>query len=404
MATLTTKRKFTIVDLVRYKPMRPDLVVPATRIDMEIEVETKGLIKASPVPTAAMERLENAARAALDKYEKTITEVIKPFDETLTKYLIVEDLPEVQKMLAKVPDLNMSVKNALATAKAAAEEAVKERLAVEAKADTNLKESKFKLAYHAVVGIITVSGNIAKLVGSGGLDLKSYVNIGKTLVTNSMDLYNFFKGEEKKREDLEKATKAYLELRTNGLQLEIEKVGVAKDGFEFTSPIKSFKKLFEAVKGAGENLLKGRTALQVVEEVKNNLVAQVKAKLNDMEKSRVNYRDHVTKTRHKVDACSKEADKLMQLMKTATTLKIGVAFGAQYMQQKQRVTVLALKLDDREKVLQEFEGLMKDFGLTVDDTPFIEKLKRLDPASLKDVMEGVKMFADEVKEFVEALV
>ncbi len=67
-----TTHKFYVVDLIRKKPNLKYLVIPTYRVDVQIDVTTKGLLSASEVPSAAMKRLEEAARWTLDEYESVI--------------------------------------------------------------------------------------------------------------------------------------------------------------------------------------------------------------------------------------------------------------------------------------------------------------------------------------------
>jgi hypothetical protein len=398
--TKVTTRKFTIIDLVRYKPSNPDIIVDPTRIDITIDVTTKGILSASTVPSAALDRLEKAARDALDVYETTITDEIKRFEKKFENLKKVGDLEEIEKQL---PTLNHAIKNALASAEGAALAAVEKRLVKEAKDDSNLKEAQVKLAFKVVVGLISVSKNIATLVASAGADIKAYIDIAKTVYKVGKELYDYNKGEAKLREALEKALKAYLKLRATRMSQGVEKLLGATDGFDFTSPKKSFVLFVSRVKDAGETVLKGRTASEVATDLRKFVVASVKADMNKMEDCRVAYREHVTKTRHKVDDTSAQADKLMKAMKSGTSLKDGVAIGAKYMSIKRSVTAMAGKLEDREKVLLDFEGIMMDMGLEVDDTPFLQKLKQLDPTSIADLCTAVQDFAGEIKDLIEAV-
>ena len=399
--TKVTTCKFTIIDLVRYKSTNKDIVIPPTRIDMTIDVTTKGILSASSVPSAAMDRLETAARDALDVYETTITNEIKKFETRFEALKKAGQLDDIEKEL---PTLNHAIKNALVTAGGAANAAVEKRLTKEIKDDANLKEAQIKLGFKIVVGVVSVSKNIASLVATMGADVKAYIDIAKTVYTVGKDLYEYNKGEAKLRDQLEKALKAYLKLRATRMSQGVEKLLGATAGFDFTSPKKSFETFLTKVKDAGETVLKGRTAAEVAGDFKKFVVASVKAEINDMEKSRVAYREHVTKTRHKVDGISVEADKLMKAMKAGSSLKEGVAIGAKYMGIKRSVTAMAKKLEDRESVLTEFEGIMKDMGLEVDDTTFMEKLKKLDATSIMELCNAVVEIAGEIQGLVEAVV
>jgi len=399
--TKVTSRTFKIVNLIRYKSSNPDIIIPPTLIDMTIDVTTKGILSASTVPTSALDRLEKAAREALDVYETTVTDEIKRFEKKFDELKKAGNLAAVEKEL---PTLNHAIKNALASAEGAATVAVEKRLAKEAKDDSNLKEAQVKLGFKIAVGVISVAKNVAILVGTMGADVTAYLAIAKTIALVSKDCYDYAKGEAKLREQLEKALKAYTKLRATRMQQGVEKLIGSTSGFDFTSPVKSFQTFLTKVKEAGETVLKGRTAAEVAGDFKKFVVASVKTQIDDMEKSRTAYREHTTKTRHKVDGTSAQADKLMKAMKSGSTLKTGVEIGAKYMVIKRNVTAMAKRLEEREAILADFETAMRGMGLEVDDTTFMEKLKALDVTSVGELCSAIYDVAGEIQELVEAVV
>lgn len=402
--TKVTTRKFYIVDLVRYKPTTKYLQIDPTRVDIQIDVTTKGLLSASEVPSAAMDRLEKAARDALDGYEKTIGSEVARLETKIQGMIDTGDPEEVAAAEKLIQGVNASVKNALASAEGAALKAVDNRLKTEIQGDKNLKEAQVKLGFKIVVGAISVTTNVAALVASHGGDVHAYYSIAKTCYEVGKEIYDYNKGEVKLRKELDEAIKAFIDLRGNSLMQAAARQMVDTSGLSISKPIDAMKEIVGRVQKAGAEALKGRDAKSVLVEVMDFTVKAIKSQMADLEKARMAYRNHIVKTRKKVDSLSVDADKLVKAMKAATTFKDGIKIGAKAMQVKIQVTAMARKLDDREKYLDEMQDLMKGNGLTIDDRTALQKIKELDIATI--LSEG-KMLMDaamEVKNLIEAFV
>ena len=402
--TKVTTRKFYVVDLVRYKPKTKYLVIDPTRVDIQIDVTTKGILSASDVPTSAMDRLEKAAREALDGYEKTIGSEVERLEIKIQTMIDSGDPKEMDAATKLIQGVNVSIKNALASAEGAAKKAVEDRLKAEIQGDKNLKEAQVKLGFKIAVGVVGVSTQIAALVASHGADIHAYYSIAKTVYEVGKEIYEYNKGEVKLRQDLDVAIKAFISLRGNTLMQAAARQMVDTSGLTITKPVEALKEIVGRVQKAGAEALKGRDAKAVLVEVMDFTVKAIKSQMADVEKARTAYRNHVVKTRQKVDTMSAGADKLMKAMKSATNLKDGVKIGAKCMAVKSGVTAMAKKLEEREAYLTEMQDLMKGNGLTIDDRTALQKIKELDVATI--LTEGKMLYdaAMEVKDLIEAFV
>ena len=402
--TKVTSRKFYVVDLVRYKPKTKYLVIDPTRVDIQIDVTTKGIISASEVPSSAMDRLEKAARDALDGYEKTIGSEVERLEIKIQTMIDSGDPKEMDAATKLIQGVNVSIKNALASAEGAAKKAVEDRLKAEIQGDKNLKEAQVKLGFKIAVGVVGVSTQIAALVASHGADIHAYYSIAKTVYEVGKEIYEYNKGEVKLRQDLDVAIKAFISLRGNTLMQAAARQMVDTSGLTITKPVEALKEIVGRVQKAGAEALKGRDAKAVLVEVMDFTVKAIKSQMADVEKARTAYRNHVVKTRQKVDTMSVAADKLMKAMKSATNLKDGVKIGAKCMAVKSGVTAMAKKLEEREAYLTDMQDLMKGNGLTIDDRTALQKIKELDVATI--LTEGKMLYdaAMEVKDLIEAFV
>ena len=402
--TKVTTRKFYVVDLVRYKPTTKYLVIDPTRVDIQIDVTTKGILSASDVPSAAMDRLEKAARAALDGYEKTIGSEVARLETKIQSMIDSGDPKQMEAAAGLIQGVNASIKNALANAEGAAKKAVDERLKAEIQGDKNLKEAQIKLGFKIVIGVVSVTTQVAALVASHGADIHAYYSIAKTVYEVGKEIYEYNKGEVKLRQELDTAIKAFISLRGNTLMQAAARQMVDTSGLTITKPVEALKEIVGRVQKAGAEALKGRDAKAVLVEVMDFTVKAIKSQMADVEKARTAYRNHVVKTRHKVDTMSVSADKLMKAMKSATNLKDGVKIGAKCMSVKSGVTAMAKKLEEREAYLTDMQDLMKGNGLTIDDRTALQKIKELDIATI--LSEGKMLYdaAMEVKDLIEAFV
>ena len=402
--TKVTTRKFYVVDLVRYKPTTKYLVIDPTRVDIQIDVTTKGILSASDVPSAAMDRLEKAARAALDGYEKTIGSEVARLETKIQSMIDSGDPKQMEAAAGLIQGVNASIKNALANAEGAAKKAVDERLKAEIQGDKNLKEAQIKLGFKIVIGVVSVTTQVAALVASHGADIHAYYSIAKTVYEVGKEIYEYNKGEVKLRQELDTAIKAFISLRGNTLMQAAARQMVDTSGLTITKPVEALKEIVGRVQKAGAEALKGRDAKAVLVEVMDFTVKAIKSQMADVEKARTAYRNHVVKTRQKVDTMSVAADKLMKAMKSATNLKDGVKIGAKCMAVKQGVTAMAKKLEEREAYLTDMQDLMKGNGLTIDDRTALQKIKELDVATI--LTEGKMLYdaAMEVKDLIEAFV
>ncbi len=402
--TKVTTHKFYVVDLIRKKPTLKYLELPTYRVDVQIDVTTKGILSASEVPSAAMKRLEVAARGALDEYESTIASEAAKLDAKVDKLIQAGGDKAVADAEKLIQGANQSIKNALASAEGAALAAVEVRLKKEAQGDSNLKEAQVRTALKWTAGAISLATSVARLVGTMGADVAAYISIAKTLATLGADVVQQIKNEEKLRKDLMDGIQAFITLRGTTLMQAAKRQMVDLSGIEVSHPLDAIKAITGKVMAAGKEVTKGRDAKTIAKDLADFVIKGIKAKQADAETARKHYREHTTKTRHKTDALSADADKLMKAMKSANNLKDGVKIGAQCMALKRSVTAMAVKLTDREKFLDDMQSLMAGNGLTIDDKTTLQKIKELDKATILAEAKEVITLANGIKGLVEALV
>jgi hypothetical protein len=401
--TKTTTHKFYVVDLVRNKPKTQFIEIPAYRVDVQIDVTTTGILSAADVPSAAMKRLEDAARVALQRYEDVIAAEAGRLDAKIVGLMATPSEKAQSEALALIQGVNQSIRNALASAQGAADKVVDERLKKEAQGDKNLKEARVRTAVKVGGAVISISTAVAKLVATMGADVSSYLAIGKTLVTMGLEINQQIKNEEKLRKDLVDGVQAYISLRGTTLKQAATRQGVDMSGVDISHPLDAIKKIALKVKAGGAEVLKGRDAQGVATEVMDFVVKGIKSKMSDAEKARILYRNHTAKTRERTDALSLKADDLMKATKASKTLKDGVKLGAQCMALKREVSGLATKLTERERFLDEMQRLMQGNGLTIDDRTTIDKLKELDKTTLASSAQEIASNIKSIYELVSAL-
>lgn len=402
--TKVTTHKFYVVDLIRKKPNLKYLVIPTYRVDVQIDVTTKGLLSASEVPSAAMKRLEEAARGALDEYESVIASEAAKLDAKVEKLITEGGEKGVAAAEKLIQGANQSIKNALASAEGAAQQAIEARLKKEARGDSNLKEARARTALKWTAGAISLATSVARLVGTMGADVAAYISIAKTLATLGADLVQQIKNEEKLRKDLMDGIQAFITLRGTTLMQAAKRQMVDTSGIEVSHPLDAIKTITGKVMAAGKEVTKGRDAKTIAKDLADFVIKGIKAKQGDAETARKHYREHTTKTRHKTDGMSTDADRLMKAMKAANNLKDGVKIGAECMALKRSVSAMAVKLTEREKFLDEMQSLMAGNGLTIDDKTTIQKIKELDKATIVAEAKEMITLANGIKGLVTALV
>lgn len=405
--TNTEHRKFSIVDLVRDKPASRFIEVPKFRVDVDIEVTTKGLLSAPKIAPALLDRLEKAARDELDRYESVISSEAAKLGKKVDDLLATPTPANQKEAEALIQGTNVSINKALASAEGAAQKAVEARLKKEAQGDKNLKEARVRTGVKWSVGVISLAGNVAKLVATMGADVTSYISITKTLYDLGSDLNQQLKNEAALRKDLYGAIQTFITLRGTAIKQAAERQNITDfSGVDVKKPKEAITKLFAKIKAAGTEVTQGKDAKAVASAVLDFVVKAIQSKLADVEKARTAYREHTTKTRHKTDKISIEAGKLQAAMKSATTLKDGVRIGAECMAVKREVTAMARKLEQREAFLAEMQELMKGNGLEIDDRTTIQKLKELDKMSIletgKEIASAIKTIQGTITEIAKA--
>ncbi len=408
--TKTTTHKFYVVDLIRNKPKSQYIEIPKYRVDVEIEVTTKGKLSAKEVPSAAMERLEKTARKTLDEYEKVITEEAIKLDKKITDLMKQPSKAAQQEAEKLIQGTNASIKNALDSAEGAAQKSIEARLKKEAQGDKNLKEARVRTGLKVGKSVIKIAGSVGKLVASAGADVSSYLTITKELVNLGKELQQQLKNEEKLRSDLQKGVEAYVAFRGDEIMRAAKKIGLTDTkGIDFKKPREAMKVVADRLAEGGEVAKKEfQDPKSGLTKLKSVVIRGVKSKLADANKARQKYREHTTKTRQKVDSMSASADKLQKAMRSAKNLKEGVKIGAQCMQVKHGVSAMASKLDDREKFLDSMQDILSEAGMDIDDRTTLDKLKELDKKTIltegKDLLKSIKTVKGAIESVASAVV
>jgi len=399
--TTTAKRTFKIVDLIRKRDRFKYIEVPKFPVEVNIEVTTTAaLTTPKPAPSSVLDRLEDAARAKLEEYEDIITEELVKIEKKIDD-LMEHPSGDAQDQAEKmVQATTATVKKALASAEAAADKAVEDRLKKEAQGDDLLTEARVKTAVKVASGAISVGANVAKLVATMGADVTSYLSIAKTLVSLGLELKQQLKGDEKLRKDLKEGVEAFLDTRTSTIVQALKRQNLTSTSGIPKNPKKAVEFIANGVMAAGQEVTKGRTAKEVASEVMDFVVKGVKGKLNDAESARVAYRNHTAKMRHNVDDVSRKADELEKAMKSAKNLTDGVKVGAECMKLKGKVRGLAGGLKDAETYLGEMQDVMTGGGLECDDSTIIQKLKALDVSTILSQGKEVADIIDDIHSFV----
>lgn len=406
--TKTSTYKFYIVDLIRNKPNTKYISIPKYRVDVNIEVTTKGIFSASDVPESVFKRLEKTAREALERYEDVIGDEAARIDKKID-LLVQKNAPAaLAEAEALAQGMNASIRNALASAEGAAQAAIAARLAKEAQGDKNLKEARARTVLKWTMGVVAITTSIAKLVATSGGDVSSYVSIAKKLHELGKDLVQHLKKDEQLREDLVKAIQGYMKLRETSIMQAAERQQLTDfSGVDFGKPKEAIRKIYDKILAAGGEVAKGRDKKAVAKDFVDFAVKNITGGKGKAETARKAYREHTTKTRHKVDDLSSKAGELQQAMKAAKTLKDGVRIGAECMQMKRRVTGMAATLDEREKFLDEMQQLMAGNGLEIDDRTTLQKLAALDKMTILsqggELYTSIKSVYDLIKEVKKAV-
>jgi hypothetical protein len=408
MAKVTvTKAQLKIVDLIRDRKLFVLLNVPQVPVVVDIEVTTTAvLIQNDPVPSAKMDRLKKAAETKLNEYEKIITDECVKFSKK------IDDLQKAGKSReaeVEIATVNHAVKNALASAKGAAEKAVEVALSKEAQGDKLLREARVKTAVTVTFAGIKLATSGARLAGSHGADVTAYISIAKTLVDLAALLNQQLKKEDQLRKDLTAGLKAYIELRKTQVMVAVKSTGLTDvsgaPGFPEVIAWAG-KMLVEKAKQLGETgkaLTKGKSASDIATDVKNLVIKGVKSQWDDAETARKAYREETTIMRQHVDKISAQADKLFQSAKNTPGLKQGAALMADCMKVKHTVTALAKELDDCVKFLGTVETDMKGMGLDCSDKTIIDKIKELDKSTILSEGAGIRGNIKAIYSLVQAI-
>ncbi len=384
--TTTVKGKVDIVDLIRDRKLFPLLNVPAVRVVVEFEVTTTGLLTTpAPAPSAKVKRMQDAAQDKLEEYEKIITQECAKFNKKIEELLDEGNLKEALSVAATV---NTLVKNALASAEGAAQKAVEGAKKKESQGDKLLTEARVKTGVKVTFAGVSLATQAAKLAATSGADVTAYFSIAKTLVQLGLELKQQLKDEPKLRQDLRDGLDAYIALRTTKVMEAARANGLAN-----TSNLPGFPQVFtfvaDAVVKTGSQVTKGKDKGQIAKDIFDFTCKGVANQFKDVETARQMYRNHSTKMRHKVDDVSTQADKLFAAMKKAPNLKEGVKIGAECMQVKGKVRVLAGALDQAVEFLEAMAVAMQGLGLKCDDRTIIEKLKALDTSTIFSEGSGI---------------
>lgn len=411
--TNTVKHKFGVVDLVRKKPKLQFIELPKYKVDVVFEVTTTGkLKKPDPCPSTALKRLEAAGMKELERYEKVITDEAVKLDakvgEILKKTPGAKGQTEAEKL---IQGTNQSIKNAMASAEAAAQVAIQKRLKEEANKDKLLVEARAKTTLKVTMGVIKIGTAVTRLVASSGGDVLAYKTIAKQMYNLGKEIQQQRKGEEKLRKDLESAIQKYITLRGTTIMQAAKRHGLTDtSGLDIKKPLESINKMADKIIDAGLEVTKGKDAKQLRKEILDFTIKGINSYNKDADSKRQKYRENTTKARQEVDKYGAKADELMKVARAQSAPKgkvnaMGIKLGAEAMASKRYASSLAAVLEEREKFLKEMQSLMEANGLKVDDTTIYNKLKALDKktalketAAMVTSVSGIYKLVDEISD------
>ena len=369
-----TKLPKITADLCQKRPPATLLDIGNTKLDFEVEIETKA------PNTAKLDRYSKVAALAVKKYKDTIESEVERLAEDIRKLngvLRNPEEPEAKRKKAKAEAekkasaTSASVQKACKSLKDAVEEAVEGQIRREHQDDANLREARVFCAVKGTFSVIKIGKEVALIAGTGGANLKAWVSLCKEIAKLAQLVHDASKDEPKLRKELLEAIGAYCTLKQRRFA---EKQKADKD---WKKKLKLIAK--EIYKSEGKSAKKA-------------------------EESRKKYRNSVTKTRQSADKLGTGVDKAKEALKKAPDIIKGAKVGAKMIELQRDAKALNDTLLSAQQFADDMAFLLTEAGVTVDDRTEMQKLKALD--NLDDVYKAakdVKAAADDIVAIVEAL-
>lgn len=361
MATVT---KYLTRDLCPRKPDPHLLDVGQTSVTVTVTLDTK-----KPPPSSKVDRVVKAGDEVLATYQKTISEEVAKLEAKIRDAKAKRNFTEMARMAA---DTTTSVQGACRAIQGAVNDAVARRLKTEAQGDQNLLEARIIVGVKAAFKVITIAKDATEVALTGGTDVHALYSLVKDIASLASLIYDACKGEAKLRQELLNAIGAMTTDRQRQLI---------------------------------DHQMADRSTLKKVKAMAKDVYRWYKPKADAAESSRKKYRNEVTKMRQNVDSLFTKIDKMQTALRSAQTLKEGVAIGAKMMEMKRSGAVVKERFNKAEEFSNDMAFLMQEAGVDVDDRTITEKIASL--SNLGDVVKAgmeIKSAAMDAKDLVENVI
>lgn len=330
------------IDLCPIKPDKKLIDLGDTTVKIQIAVETK-----KPTPPVTMRRLKDkAVEPVAKKYQATIQKSVNILERKVKELAKAND---AKNATIEANALNHSVQSACKSLQAAVDEAVRNQLKADAKADKNLAEAKVKVGISVGFHVVIALADVARIGGTLGADVQASTSLFMQVMDLAEIVNDQFQKAPKLLADLRRAYDEYLRTR------------IVKEQAK-TSSIARTERLFDQVSSGW------------------------KSKAAAAEEARRRFRDEVTSLRQNLEKMSKQTAKVEQVLNSPGGTKVKDLAKAKQKVKKLRsdvdkaygaLTLYEQNLDNMSKKLVE---AFKQHGSStkVDDRTFGERFGKLE--------------------------
>lgn len=348
-------------DLLPKNPRPALLKLESTKINVEIEIETKA------PNSAKTDRWTKVAEQEMQRYREIVQDTVDKVTGQWEKGS-GKPLSEREK---DVKELTTSVNNAAAAIEKAIKVAVEKQIEREARGDKNLLEARISVAVKGTFKVIAIGKDVAEVAVSGGADVTAWISLAKDIVGLAKLIHDQCKDEPKLRQELLQAIGTYCSTK----QRRWDEEKKAKD---FKAKVKLLAK---------------------------EIWTSQKSLANKAEDQRKKYRNEVTAMIQKVDKIGEKRDKLQKgLEKSGKIDAKTMASGAVKVKLGGKIGKLNADIINCQKFVDDMAFLLTENGVEVDDSTAMEKLRDLrNVGSIAEAAKAVYDAAKDVQDIVEAL-
>ncbi|HEY4083114.1 MAG TPA: hypothetical protein VGM81_20715 [Burkholderiaceae bacterium] len=353
-------------DLLRKNPRPVLLELKETKINVEVEIETKA------PNSAKTDRWTKVAEGEMERYREIVEDTV---EKVVTKWDVVDKatkLPMSKSEREKqAKDLITSVNNACASMEAAIEKAVKEQIKREAQGDKNLLEARIAVAVKGTFKIIAIGKDVAELAVSGGANVKAWYSLAKDIYTLAKLINDQCKDEPALRDDLLKAIGTYCSTK---------------------------QRRFDEAQKAADWKAQAKLKIKEIWTSQKSLAAKC-------ETQRKSYRNEVTVLIQHVDKLGGKRDDLqVEMKKTAKLDAEGIKAGKKLVDLGSSVKSMNTLILKSQAFVDDMAFLLTENGIEVDDRTAMQKLKALDDlGSIKTAAKEIYTAATDLQTIIEAI-